>query len=396
MSLPNQTFAGRRVLVIGPGLEGPARQALAGAVIDSGPPGALGEAAVARPGYDLILLDAAAAHAQLLAAMIEPLTTLPSPPAMILAGDNPGAPLVRAILRLSRTDMIEPPYAATEIAAAASRLLAAAQAQPSAPAAPAQSVIPNRCWAVTSAVGGAGATTLAIELAATVSRVSPQRPRVCLIDLNFADGACAPYLGVQANMSVEPGVLAPDRIDASMLDIFAAKPSANLDLLAAPRDALGFEKPSPEAVLKLLDVACQVYPQVVIDMPRHRRPWSLPVLSGCDEIMIVSELTVPALLATRALAEEMESELAQGPKPRIILNRLASRMFGPAPSMSEAEKALGRSADGGLSSDWEAAAASVNLGGSIGEHRPKSRIVRDVEALARQLLGVAAPGRKVA
>jgi len=54
--------------------------------------------------------------------------------------------------------------------------------------------------------------------------------------------------------------------------------------------------------------------------------------------------------------------------------------------MAEAERALQRKADAGLSSDWEAAAASVNLGGPICQHRPKSKIVRDITALADRLI----------
>jgi pilus assembly protein CpaE len=61
-------------------------------------------------------------------------------------------------------------------------------------------------------------------------------------------------------------------------------------------------------------------------------------------------------------------------------------MFGPAPSTAEAEKALQRKADGGISSDWEAAAASVNLGGAISQHRPKSKIVRDIGSLVDRML----------
>ncbi|MDP1737091.1 MAG: hypothetical protein Q8L23_06600, partial [Caulobacter sp.] len=68
------------------------------------------------------------------------------------------------------------------------------------------------------------------------------------------------------------------------------------------------------------------------------------------------------------------------------LNRLAKRVFGPAPSMVEAEKALQRRAVGGITSDWEAAAASANLGGPISQHRPKSRIVKDVGDLVDRLM----------
>jgi pilus assembly protein CpaE len=104
---------------------------------------------------------------------------------------------------------------------------------------------------------------------------------------------------------------------------------------------------------------------------------------------------VPALLAARAYADEIEAALDGALKPRIVLNRLASRMFGSAPSMTEAEKALQRKADAGVSSDWEAAAASVNLGGPIAQHRPKSKIVKDVEALVDRL-AAQAPRRDTA
>ena len=56
-----------------------------------------------------------------------------------------------------------------------------------------------------------------------------------------------------------------------------------------------------------------------------------------------------------------------------------------------------RKADGGVTSDWEAAAASVNLGGSISHHRPRSKIVRDIAVLVERLTapaGVARQGRR--
>ncbi|HWA61463.1 MAG TPA: hypothetical protein VG939_08810, partial [Caulobacteraceae bacterium] len=85
--------------------------------------------------------------------------------------------------------------------------------------------------------------------------------------------------------------------------------------------------------------------------------------------------------------------LPDGASPRIILNRLASRVFGPAPSLAEAEKALQRKADGGITSDWEAAAASANLGGAISQHRPRSKIVRDIGVLVDRLMSPQAAAR---
>jgi pilus assembly protein CpaE len=178
---------------------------------------------------------------------------------------------------------------------------------------------------------------------------------------------------------------AAERIDAALLAAFASPVSPGLDLLAAPRSPRGFELISREAVLKVLDIASETYDAVVIDLPRHRQTWTLDIVSGADEVVIISELTVPALISARDLCLELEADCPPGLKVRLVLNRLATRLFGPAPSMSEAERALGRKADGGITSDWESAAASVNLGGPIRQHRPRSRIVRDVEALMARL-----------
>ena len=246
------------------------------------------------------------------------------------------------------------------------------------------------CWTVIGSVGGCGATTIAVELATTLANRSQGDRRVALVDLNLADGAAAAYLGATPNMLLAEASATPERIDAAILAAFSMRVGGGLDLLAAPRDPLAFAKVGQPTVCRLLEVACQVYDWIVIDMPRHHQPWTLDVLSGSDEVLVVSELTVPALLSARSLASEIEAEIPGGPAPRIILNRLASRVFGPAPSLTEAEKALGRKAEGGITSDWEAAAASVNLGGAISHHRPRSKIVRDIGVLVDRLTQPAA------
>lgn len=376
MSVP--TFNGRKVLVVGAGLESLAREALAGATLEVAGPDRLQGRWTYADQPDLVLIDAACASAEVLAGCIGTLGRSPHPPATILAGAHLPAALVRALLRVARSDVLEAPFASADLAAAAGAMMTPESIAPP----PAQS----RCWTVMGAVGGAGATTIATEIACTLAARSRRDRRVALVDLNLTDGAAAAYLGASSNMLLSRASQSPERIDAALLDVFAAAAPGGFDLLASARDPRAFERTGSEAVIRLLDVACQVYDYVVVDMPRHRHAWTLDVLSGSDELLLVSELTVPALLAARALAAEIEADAPTAPTPRIVLNRLSKRMFGPAPSLAEAEKALQRKADGGVTSDWEAAAASVNLGGPISSHRPKSRIVKDVQALVDRLI----------
>jgi pilus assembly protein CpaE len=373
-------LAGRRILALGETLRAMAGDPLKGAAVEIA---AIDRLPQARRGlYDLVVVDADAWEAAALTAAVQALANVEAAPPVLLIGERLPATAVRNLMRLPASDVLDAPFSPEQFLGAATALLASAQQPQAAPQAPVGS---SRCWAVTGAVGGAGATTIAVEIASALAARSGKDKSVCLIDLNLADGAASAYLGAQASMRLSDFTGAADRIDASVLQAFVSPVSKQLDLLAGPRDPEAFDTVSREAVLRVLEVACESYEWVILDMPRHRRSWTLEALSGSDEVLIVSELTVPALIAARSLAEEMERALGMHTPPRILLNRLASRMFGPAPSMAEAERALQRKAEAGVSSDWEAAAAAANLGGSIAQHRPKSKIVKDVAALVERL-----------
>lgn len=379
--MSTESLQGRRVLVLGGAFQALSPGPLEGAHLEScGLDRLLG---VGPADADLILIDADAWGEPQLAAGIQALTLAPEPPPVLLVGTRLATSVVRNLLRLERSDVLDAPYSVQNIEAAIGGLLAV---RPSAVVTvPVTGGHVARCWAVTGAVGGSGATTLAIEIANQLCGRQDKLKSVCLIDLNLADGSAAAYLGAAPAMRLGELAAAADRLDVAMLQAFVSPVSDKLDLLAAARDPTAFDIVPREAVLRMLEVACESYDWVILDMPRHRRSWTLEALSGCDEMLVVSELTVPALLAARALSDEIDRDLGSGEKPKIVLNRLAARMFGPAPSMSEAEKCLQRKAEAGISSDWEAAAASVNLGGPIATHRPKSKIVKDVQTLVDRL-----------
>ncbi|MBU1377383.1 MAG: hypothetical protein KKE02_01960 [Alphaproteobacteria bacterium] len=370
---------GRRILALGESLRGLADGPLAGALIEMGAVASLED--LQSGGADLVLIDADALEATALAACVKALSAMRNSPPVLMVGENLPAGLVRNLLRLEAADILEAPYSPEDLAAAVQTLLVEAQPVVAAAAPGAAS----RCWGVTGAVGGSGATTIAIEIAHALAVQAGKDRAVCLVDLNLADGAAAAYLGCAPTTRLADFGHAADRIDAAMLGAFVTPVSRGLDLMAGVRDPNAFDAVGRDAVLRMLEVACEVYDYVILDLPRHRRSWTLDALAGCDEVIVISELTVPALLAARAYSDEIEDALSTGLRPRIVLNRLASRMFGPAPSMTEAEKALQRKAEAGISSDWEAAAASANLGGPIAQHRPKSKIVKDVQALVESL-----------
>jgi pilus assembly protein CpaE len=376
--------AKRRVLVIGPKLAPIAEQAMPGSSFEVVAAEAVDPAALSPGAPEVVLIDAAGADPARLTAIIAVLAQAAVAPAVILVGANLPASLARALFKLKRSDVLDSPLTAVDLARCVTSLFADATAA---------GTHNSQCWSIMSAVGGAGGTTVAIEMAATQA-ARRMGERVALFDLNLADGAASAYLGAAPNMHLADASAAPDRIDTALLDVFSLRAQGGFDLFACPRDPYAFAKVTPAAVCRLLEVACQVYDWILIDMPRHRHSWTVDVLAGSDEILIISELTVPALLAARDLTAEIETEIEDARSPRIVLNRMASRMFGPAPSRVEAERALGRKVAGMITSDWEAAACSANLGGPIAQHRPRSKIVKDIAALVEDLAGDGAGARR--
>ncbi|MCW5760097.1 MAG: hypothetical protein KIS90_10055, partial [Phenylobacterium sp.] len=152
---PPNLIRGRRILSLGAAVSGAADGPLAGAVIE---PGTVGQLEGLPPGaWDLVLIDADAWDAGQLAQAVKSLSALKAPPPVLVAGENLPAGLVRNILRLPASDILEAPYAPGQLAAAVASLIAEAQPAP----APGPG-INSRCWGVTGAVGGSGATTIAI------------------------------------------------------------------------------------------------------------------------------------------------------------------------------------------------------------------------------------------
>jgi len=106
-----------------------------------------------------------------------------------------------------------------------------------------------------------------------------KEPRVCLIDLDFEGGTCAHHLDLIPSLTMADLTQSPDRIDRAMVSALVYTHSSGLDLLAAPNTLGGNDMANPLVVVALLDMACQMYDHVIIDVPRYWRPWNIDTLS---------------------------------------------------------------------------------------------------------------------
>ncbi|MCI4643724.1 MAG: hypothetical protein MRY64_02955 [Hyphomonadaceae bacterium] len=298
---------------------------------------------------------------------------------MLLIGDDLPAQAVRALFRFAASDVLAC-SATAEMVQTACQTLAAKARKETAPASGAT------CWALRGAVGGAGVTTLAIETAFAMKQRQPTW-QVCLIDLNLTDGMSAAFLDGQKKLDVAGLCAAPERIDSTLLRAYAWEHEKGIFLLAGPRAPLAEEVATRDGILQLLDVACGMFDHVVVDLPRHRTPWTDPILSVVDEVLVVSELTVPSLHAAGDLCREVDA-LRTGVAPaKLVLNRMfAKRSHRHSFPVDKAERAIHRKIDFTIRSDWDSARMAANLGMPIAQVKARSPLVKDIASLVETLV----------
>lgn len=289
--------------------------------------------------------------------------------AAIVVGDDLPANAVRALLQLDVSDVISSRATAEDLIKRAQQLNEQMKAGDG---------VTTKCWAYTGAVGGAGVTTIAIESAFAVARRAA-KPSVCFVDLNLADGMAAAYLDGQRRLDLGAVCRAPERLDADVFEAMSWKHPLGVTLVSAPRDPDAEDVATNDGVLAILDTACSLYDHVFLDLPRHRQPWTQAVLTASDEVMVVSELTIPSLHAAADTAGYIDRLRDGGEETRILLNRMINdKRNRHAISIDKAERAIGRNINATVSSDWDAARSAVNLGKPVADVMDNSSLVKDV------------------
>lgn len=228
--------------------------------------------------------------------------------------------------------------------------------------------------------GGTGTTTLAINCAADLHRLS-LRPTV-IVDLKAGTGDVGLFLNLRSRCSLSDLV---DRIEWT-------DPVTIPDLL--PRHACGvhvvvaaeeFGAPSlaeAAGLERVLEALQAHFEHVVIDAGSGVSPWSAVALRMSDEVMLVANPDVPCLRNLQRLGDLVR--LAGVPDDRIrhLLNRTSDLDLLP---MRQIEDVLGRRIDYRFTSEYRTVASAMNAGGPLSPLRGGA-LRAELDMLARSLL----------
>ncbi len=251
-----------------------------------------------------------------------------------------------------------------------------------------------KCYAFMGANGGAGVTSLCIQMAFDIAKRTKKStglgqhidPTVCLIDLDFETGSCASYLDIQPALAISDICGPAGRIDSSSLQALVSQHECGIAVLATP-NALGANSlANPETVLALLDAASQIYSHIIIDIPRVWQPWIAAAISGADHFAVVGELNIASLHTARMRIANIEKVLGEEQSCEVILNKVERRSFRNSIRLADAEKALQRSVSAAVCVDLDTVREAINCGAAVEVIRPEARYVKDVAKLSHKWL----------
>jgi pilus assembly protein CpaE len=335
---------------------------------------------------DLLVVDGRGDLASALYALDGLKTASPAPAVFVVARESTPELILQAMRAGANEFFTFPPAADAfqdALARTASRRSAAA---------------PERVDATTlvflGAKGGTGTTTVAVNCAVEIARLSSRRTVV--VDLKQGLGEVALFLGVRSRYSIVDALDNTNRLDAQFLKELVVTHKSGIDILAGSDhfDRPGAsDTPGIEEVFRLLR---EEYEYVLVDAGSQINQASLAALYTADSIGLVANPDVPSIRNAQRLLDRIRQLGASPERVRLLLNRAAEPFPIPA---AQIEAAVGHPIDHSFPSDYKTVSTALNSGVPLAL-TGNSDLATQFDSFTRRILGdddlatVEAPVRK--
>ena len=371
----------KTVFVVAPAPATEFDEALAAAGVQvvgrSDPDPILAVAAVTAAGPESVLVDLDWPMHDSLEVIAGLLETEPSLP-VVAATSMPRSAEIAQLLESSLVAVLEKPLQWTEFQRASARRSNGSALEPATDAESAEQGT-GRVIAVAGAKGGIGRTAIANNLA--VSLADNQSGSVALIDFDLEFGDVALAMDLVPDFSLVDLPSQMGRLDPLLLGQYMTLHRSGVRLLAAPMRPGQERRFTARHAVGVLRLMRQMFDFVVADLPRGLGPIPAAVLGMADEVVFITEPQLAGIKNSRLALHVLRSWRSDGKGLRVVLNRNAPRSQAVK---TEVESALGMEISADFPFEKKLAQAWL-AGKTLREVAPKSRLMKAVEKLARQV-----------
>jgi pilus assembly protein CpaE len=235
---------------------------------------------------------------------------------------------------------------------------------------------------ICGAQGGAGATSIAINLALQLAETT--KAKVALLDLHLQNGETAVMLGVRPGPGLRIALENPMRADTLFLERAAIEITDRVCLISADEDLDAQLDITEAGVRHVLGLLRQRFNYIVVDIPVPFPPSIHPVITQSRHVLVLLEAEVTGLRNAHALRAAV-TNIAGKDRVFTLLNR-ANRAGGlPRETIV---KALGAEPDMVIPDLGKGMTEAVNLGIPALKHVRGLR--RHLAPIVREIAGVGA------
>ena len=260
------------------------------------------------PTPNVILLESDG-QSDLLAALDELATVCDPGSRVIVVGNEGDSVPYRELVRRGVNDYVMGPVEALDIVRSICSLFSATEA-----------VAVGRIIAVVGAKGGAGASTVAHNVAWAIAR--NLKLDSVVIDLDLAFGTAGLDYNQDPAQGIANAVFQPDRPDSAFIDRLLAKCTDHLSLLAAPAALDRVYDLGANAFDAIFDTLRLTTPCIVLDVPHQWSAWTRRALEGADDILIVAEPDLANLRNAKNLLNVLKAARPNDALPLFCLNQV--------------------------------------------------------------------------
>jgi pilus assembly protein CpaE len=207
------------------------------------------------------------------------------------------------------------------------------------------------------AKGGAGTTTMAVNCAVEVARLSKRS--TVILDLKQGLGEVALFLGVRPRYTVLDAIDNLHRLDREFLRELVTKHKSGLEILAGSEH---FDRPGAgdsSAIEELFRLLARQYEYIVVDGGSQLNACSTAALFAADQMFLVANPDVPSVRNAQRLLDRVRQLGAAGERVRFLLNRAAEPF--PIP-LKQIEGAVGHPIHHTFPSDYKTVSTALNSG----------------------------------
>jgi pilus assembly protein CpaE len=296
---------------------------------------------------------------------------------IFITGEHKTSEAILALLRAGATEYLPKPVAETDLMSAVGKLLRSGAA-----AVTAQSK--GEIFTVFSPKGGAGVTTVAINLAANIFQKTGRS--TVIVDLDHTAADIAPFLDLKPTYTVRDALAGINELDKMSLQNIIARHNSGVHVLAQPIH-VGEEVPRTGANIKrLLDILSTTFRYVVVDTEPHVSEATISAMQMSDTVLMLFVMSLPSIKNTRKYLDYLYGRDIRGEKVKAVVNRYHKK--GNI-TIAEAESVLQLQVFGCIPNDYVTAIDSLNRGMPFNSFAHRSALNGAIRDLAAKMTGTA-------